>query len=97
MALKPEDEHLSRLISRPGKIKPADLRQLLVGRLAPGWKAVLRRGLRQDLKRPSAFGLYCEHCAHWWNRREAELVVTCGRCGRRYEVEFVVYQEIKEE
>lgn len=98
MAMKPDDYELSTQVSPRGKIDSDWLRQLMVNRLTKTQKAVLRRSLRgPDRKTGEPFGLYCEPCKTWWKRLEVPEVAVCGKCGRRYRVELVVYEEIKEE
>lgn len=95
MPLSNEDHELSMVTARRGKIDSADLRQLFVNRLTATKKAILRRGLRTDLKKPNPFGLYCEPCKRWWPRPDIPEIAVCGKCGRRYRMEFVVYEEIQ--
>lgn len=98
MAMKPEDYELSMQISPRGKIDSAGLRQLLVNRLTKTPKAVLRRSLRgPDRATGEPFGLYCEPCQTWWKRSQVPDVAVCGKCGRRYRVELVVYEQIPNE
>lgn len=97
MAMKADDYALSMGISPRGKIDSEDLRQLMVNRLTKTQKAALRRSLRgPDRKTGEPFGLYCEPCRSWWKRKDVPEIAVCGKCGRRYRVELVVYEEIEE-
>jgi hypothetical protein len=66
------------------------LRSLLVHRLRTTNKAVWRWSLRGD-----SSSMFCEPCQRWAQLNdEPDPTWKCVECGRRYEVEMVVYSEV---
>ncbi len=88
------DADLERRISPPAK-DPADnegLRSLWVQRLTEGAKLVWRRSLRS-----AKSSVYCEPCGRWKPVTDIPKKWRCPGCGRRYRVEFAVYEEMVDE
>jgi hypothetical protein len=89
--VKDEDYRLSMAMSPRGRIPSDELRQLVVNRLSDTEKAVLRRSLSRD-----KISVFCEPCRRWTSAvNDVPDVYQCERCGRRYRIEFVVYEEIE--
>lgn len=87
------DWELSNRLSRPARDPRLNrgLRGLLLRRLDPHLKAVWRVGLRSD-----RCSIYCEHCHAWYQLTEGEQpdIWTCRGCGRRFQIEVIVYSEV---
>lgn len=93
MVLEPEDHKLSGRISPRARTAAENegLRKLVVNRLRPAKKAVLRVAL----KPPHNESVYCEPCGRWVKMLEddVDLEWQCPHCSRVYIAEAIVYSE----
>lgn len=92
--LDDDDWQLSMNVSRRSRLgaggdEDSLLRSLLIHRLTPSLKAILRLPLRGG-----KFGLYCEACDRWTNLIEAPPVARCPSCERMFRLEMAIYEEI---
>jgi hypothetical protein len=90
------DWTLSMFISRrPDRPELEALRTMLLHRLRPATKAVLRRPLRPPNHGPaSSYGMFCEACRKWTHVDAVVPAWTCPGCERHYEAETVIYSEV---
>jgi hypothetical protein len=100
MPLTPQDEELSKAISRPGRIPAASLRTVLVARLSTTLKAVGRRSLRfRPGRRSTAYGIFCEGCQEWRHvdgKGQLPGHWYCPTCKAEYRMEFAIYEKVDE-
>lgn len=90
--LSEEDFRLSVAVSRRPKTPRPDehlLRSLLVDRLTNTKKAVGRVSLKDG-----ALAIFCEGCHRWRTVEEFPVDYDCD-CGRRFVMEFCVYEEVE--
>jgi hypothetical protein len=91
--LDPRDHQLSMRISPRARDADnnLDLRTLIVHRLSDTEKAVGRISLRGG-----SFAVFCEPCKQWTRQGAISLTeeFLCPRCGRLYEIEFAVLEEV---
>jgi hypothetical protein len=97
MKLNPADWNLSMRISRRarGSEDSPHLRSLLVHRLRPGVKAVLRVPLKKSLNNPGKAGVFCEVCAEWTKVEGDGDEFVCEYCGLTYVLEFAVFSMVE--
>lgn len=76
-----------------------NLRNLLVRRLRPGVKAILRLRVREDIRNADAgkYTVYCEPCCRWFRFTAWGEEFECPECGSLYAIEFAVYARIEKE
>jgi hypothetical protein len=89
--LSEEDYGLSMAVSRRPRIPRPDedqLRSLLIHRLTNTKKAVGRVSLNNG-----ALAIFCEGCRHWIAVEEFPVDYDC-QCGRKFVLEFCVYEEV---
>lgn len=76
-----------------------NLRNLLVRRLRPGAKAILRIRVKENLQNADAgkYTVYCEPCCVWFRFTAWGEEFECPKCGSLYAIEVAVYARIEKE
>jgi hypothetical protein len=94
--LRPEDYQLSMRVSARAKDDRPDLRTLLIHRLRPAPKAILRLSNSRDLATADMdrYGAYCEPCREWTRRPDWADDWECPLCGTLYRIEFAVFSAV---
>jgi hypothetical protein len=92
------DYLLSMRISPRAKNDTPNLRTLIIHRLRPDTKAVLRISNSRDLAEAlmEHYAAYCEKCSVWVKRPDWADDWDCPHCGTRYQLELAVYSEVNE-
>jgi ribosomal protein S26 len=90
---------LTTLRRKKGRDKFLQLRSLLVRRLRPSAKAILRLRMRHNILTATTdkYQIFCEACLRWLNLVEWGEEFACPRCNSLYAIEFAVYTKIEEE
>lgn len=96
MALSQQDYALSMRTSRRSARGDADgLRSLLVHRLRPGVKAVLRLRLSTPLDSLN-YRVHCEPCDRWINVEGGGEDFRCPCCRTLYRLEYAVFAAVSD-
>jgi hypothetical protein len=92
------DYLLSMRISARARNDTSDLRTILLHRLRPDAKAVLRLSNSRDLTeaRMEHYSVYCENCSRWERHPDWGDDWECPQCGTKYQMELAVYSAIDE-
>lgn len=92
------DYLLSMRISARAKNDPPNLRTMLIHRLRPVTKSVLRLSNSRDLVTAEMedYSMYCEKCENWANKPDWADDWECPVCGTQYQMELAVYSAIDE-
>lgn len=94
--LSPEDFRLSMRVSARAKQELPGLRTLLIHRLRPTVKAVLRLSNSRDIATADMdrYGAYCEQCGRWTRRPDWADDWECPNCHTEYRIEFAVFSAV---
>jgi len=80
----------TRSTNKQGTTGP--LRQLLIHRLRPAYKAIWRVGLKDRIHlAPTKGHIYCEPCNQWFPANSGTDEFTCPVCDRMYVQELTIY------
>jgi hypothetical protein len=100
MSLTEADYRLSMGVSqrrRHGKER-LGLRSMLIHRLRPAPKAILRLSNSRSMPAPpEEFNVFCERCGQWVDNPDWADDWTCPGCGTLYATEMVIFSAIEQE